>query len=194
MLSYQKRQQNWVSEAIVTGSLGSNKAQHDSGLVAYAEERWDVEYDSEDGYEGDGETLEGVWPSLLLLTSSGQIRTAAVNSAQYGGNRYSEVIHYSDSSTTVEGIPDGSIRVTGYRNGNTVTVAGHRNEGGLLVPARFYGGTRDALIREQRQASWFATGFGVLFMVLGPLISVSGLVQAVRGRAWVLGAVLQISC
>ncbi|MBN1579410.1 MAG: hypothetical protein JXA89_01815 [Anaerolineae bacterium] len=170
------------SEMIVTGALDRNKAQHSSGLVAYAQERWDVTYDSEDGYEGDWETVEEVWPSLLLLTPSGRVKTGAVGSAKYGGVQYAEIVRYSDSSTKAEGIPEGSIRVTGYKNGDILTVVGYKNDAGLLVPTRFYGGTPDALLKEQKQANWFLTGFGAFFMLLSPLILIPAIKQLLTGR------------
>jgi hypothetical protein len=170
------------SEMIVIGTLDRNETRHYSGLVAYALERWDVEYDSEDGYQGDWETLEQVWPSLLVQTPNGWLRTAATSSAKFGGETDSQVVRDSDSSTRASGIPEGTIRVVGYKNGAALLVVGRKSDADLLVPTRFYGGTRGALIQELQQANRFTTCFGAAFMLASVLIVAAGLWQLLFGR------------
>jgi hypothetical protein len=169
------------SEMVVMGTLDRNESQHSSGLIGYALEHWDFDYDSEDGYQGQWETVKEVWPSLLVQTPSGWIRTAEVSSAQYGGDTHSLVARHPHSGARFGVIPEGVSRVIGYKNGAALTVVGHKSDAGLLAPTWFYGGTRDGLLKDQKQASWFMTGLGVFFTVASLLIVIASLGQFVLG-------------
>lgn len=169
------------SEMIVIGTLARNETRHSSGLVAYALERWDVNYDSEEDYLGNWETLEEMWPSLLVRTSNGWVRTAAVHSIPYGGDTYSQRVRDSNSGILAGGILEGTIWAVGFQNGATLTAIGHKSDAGLLVPTRFYGGTPDALLQEHKQGNRFIVGLGVFFVLASLLTLIAGLGQSVLG-------------
>jgi hypothetical protein len=120
---------------VVTGALEDNKARTPDDLVAYIKERWNVEQDG-DSSEGSWETVERVLPGLILSIDGGIIRTASADSAEQGGKRHS-AIQYSDSPKGASGIPDGSIRYSGFKNGDRVTIVGEKASKESLIPFIF---------------------------------------------------------
>ena len=172
-------------EAVITGTLTDNPVLTD-GFVAYEVDEWVIERDtnSEGTPEIDGEwqRIEINIPALRLSIDGGTIQTVNVDNARIGG-RMGEVINESDSSQRVEGIPEGSIRIQGYENGDLVTLVGQKASTGDFIPDRFFGGDRVELVEDIRSGARIAFAIGVLMIVGAPFVLVFGLFQAVFGRA-----------
>lgn len=167
--------------AVVTGTLVDNPTILDD-FVAYRVQEWDVEVDAEAGTaNGDWETVETNYPALTLEITGGRINTLQTNSLAVGGS-LTEQITESDSTTSAEGLPEGSTRVRGVRNGDLVTIVGEKASTGDLVPERVFAGDRVQLVDTIRTGARSAAVIGVVMMVLSPVILIGGGLVALLGR------------
>jgi len=173
-------------DVLITGVLEGNRKRTSDGLVAYARECWDVEYDSEDGYEGSWETIETVLPELTVSVDGGQVRTVSVESATMGGHRHSQIVEYGDGKQKANGIPEGSIRVIGYKNEDQITIVGQKTKGRLL-PDRLHGGDRAHLLQELETGLWFTSICGVGLILIAPAILLSALLGRVKASVSIGG-------
>lgn len=171
------------SEVIVSGVLQGNQ-ERDGGLVYYVEQEWDVEYDSDNGYEGDWVTRRQVFPTLTLLVGGTPVTVNGVDSLRRYGNFTTSVILVEGTGRRADGYAEGTIRVWGLVNGDMATFVGTRAENGGLIPTRVNGGEVNALYESQQWETWFGFGFGGLFACIGVVVLVVSLFGALR---WVVG-------
>jgi len=174
-------------DVLITGVLEDNRKRTSDGLVAYARERWDVEYDSEDGYEGSWKTIETVLPELTVSVDGGQVRTVSVESATMGGHRHSQIVEYGGGKQKANGIPEGSIRVIGYKNEDQITIVGQKTAKGHLLPDRLHGGDRAHLLKELETGLWFTSICGVGMILVAPAILLSALLGRARASVSIGG-------
>jgi hypothetical protein len=159
-------------ELCTTGALHGTPLHSD--LVLYAYEEWVVESDGDGGYDGEWEAIEYNIPALSVAHDDGHIPTVPVASATLGGEQR-EVILERGTGRRVDGYTAGTRRVAGYYAGDRVSVVGRKDPAGRLVPERFYGGERDALVKDLRLGSRLAILIGVSFMFVGPVVFILGL-------------------
>jgi hypothetical protein len=162
-------------DVIITGILDGNTSP--SGLVAYARERYEVSYSEPDeysdgGYRGRWQELDQTVPGLTIRVDDKEVNTVPVSSARMGGRQHSQIIKRGAGRRADGGdIPEGSIRVVGYRNGDVVTFVGQRDADGRLIPERLYGGTCAQFLESvQFSGLWILVGIG---LSLGGLASLT---------------------
>lgn len=171
------------SRLAVSGVLDGNETFTYNGLVAYSRERWVVERDSDGEYDGSWETLETFVPGLTVqLTDGGPLRTAPSNAAIMGGQRTSQIVEYGTGYLEEDGIPAGSIREIGFRNGDFVTVIGTKDPAGRLAVERLYGGERSQLVKEIQTGAKMATVCGGGLLCAVPVVLIIALVATLRIR------------
>ena len=183
-------------ELAVTGRLEGNPLLTEEGLVAYVSERWDVdpgeqaEDDSEpDEPSGSWNEIETVAPALAIAINGGGVTTVTVTDVTTGGIMMTTPIEQGKGSGSLaadfEGVVvlDGSTRERGYRNGDLITIVGRKTSTGEILPERFYGGDRVALVEEIRQGARFLFMFGIASMICAPIILVIGILSALFGRS-----------
>ncbi|MBN1877105.1 MAG: hypothetical protein JXA33_22975 [Anaerolineae bacterium] len=158
------------AEVAVTGALDGKAINDQKDLILFEHQKWDVEYDSDDGYEGDWETVIQQIPAFEVVLADGRVGTEAVEQVKLGGMWHEVAIEYSDSTLKADGIPDGSERIIGYLRGDLVTVVGQKGNEGRVVPERIFGGDHEALVKNVRMGAWLLSGIGTLFVIIAPLI------------------------
>jgi hypothetical protein len=172
-------------------------------LVAYEVDRWIVEYDDNSGYyKGrwtfdhrhlSGFTVESEGYSFKVLPADIILRNTSTidlyrqpqemippafdcDSDCTSGKRYREA-HYNGQILT-----EGSLRVSGYRPGDTVTVMGTLVERGVLRPIHISGGTRDNLLDSLHAQTTSTQIGGVMGVVIGLIFAAYGYSQMPGAR------------
>lgn len=173
-------------EIAATGRLEDNATVTEDGLVAYIREEWDVDPPDENDNTADGtwRTLETVSPSLTLTLPDGTIPIEQGSSLTMGGAQHETITRGTGMSARYEGqdLPEGSIRIRGYKNGDLLTVVGHKSSAGTLVPDRLFGGDRVQLVENVRSGARAAFAIGVGLMICSPLLLIGGVLSALFGR------------
>jgi hypothetical protein len=172
-------------EMVITGVLEGNREFATSeGYVVYRRQEWDVSYDSEDGYEGKWKTREKHFPPLNLTISGGNIQILSTDEARIWGREHATIVERSDSTRKADGIPEGSIRHIGFKEGDTITVVGQKDasRGGSLHPSQFYGGDRAQLIKATQGEARASRIIGIVLVALGIIIMVVRVFKLLRGR------------
>lgn len=164
-------------DVVISGVFDRNK-EYEGGLVLYKHQSWEIEYDSDDGWEGDWETYAYMLPSVQIWLGDGHVATSEVGSVTIGGQPH-DVVLERGTGRKVEGYEEGTTRVSGFTNGDTVTVVGSRDASGRLTPQRFYGGDRQALIKNLRTGEtigYVVGGILIAGAVIIPLIALLGMI------------------
>ncbi len=173
------------TEMVVTGVLeGNREFASPEGYVVYRREEWDVTYDSEDGYEGHWDTLEKHFPLLNLTIPGGSIQILSTDKARTRGHQHSTIVERSNSTRKADGLPEGSIRHIGFKEGDTITVVGKKeaSRGGSLRPSQFYGGNRDQLIKATQGEARTMRIIGAILIVIGIIVMIARVFKLLRGR------------
>ncbi|MBN1120480.1 MAG: hypothetical protein JXJ17_05340 [Anaerolineae bacterium] len=174
------------ADALITGTLEDNPEKNAYGHVAYTVETWDVTEptDEETLYKGNWRRIEVQLPALTVSVDGDEIGTAADSTATFGGALHEEIeegqggfaAEYNGRS-----LKDGSLRIRGVSNGDLVTLIGHKDGSGRLVPEKLYVGSRSQLINDIQTSSKAALWAGILMMVCSPVVLVGGVLAAVLG-------------
>jgi hypothetical protein len=120
---------------------------------------------------GDWDTLRTVVDSLTMEVEGQVITINGDANVTLGGSLHT---YNADQIQS-----DGSRRVSGFLNGDQVTMVGERLESGEFVPDQLYGGTREELVSDTRTGAKIFRYVGYALMVCGGGI----------GLLFVLGAV-----
>lgn len=173
-------------EIAATGRLEGNATVTDDSLVAYIREEWDVDPpdDNDNTADGSWRTIETVSPPLTLSLPDGTIQIEQGSSLTMGGAQHETITRGTGISARYEGqdLPEGSTRVRGYKNGDLLTVVGHKSSAGSLVPDRLFGGDRVQLVENVRSGARVAFAIGVGLMICSPLMLIGGVLGALLGR------------
>lgn len=180
------------SEAAITGTLKDNDTLTSDGLVAYRKEIWNVSQSSSSSSStgtpepsGSWDTLESHFPSLSIDIKGGAVHTQEVAGTDIGGSLHTNITKTSSNLTAEydnSPLPDKSIRIQGFTNGDLVTVVGKKGSAGGLIPDRLYGGDRVQLVDEIHQQAQTLFGIGVGMMICAPIFLVVALVGLFFGR------------
>jgi hypothetical protein len=179
-------------DLLVTGVLVNNPVlMSDDPFVAYHKEEWDVtvpDYDpNEPNQENDGDwrTVERAFPNLQVdvsgqIVQSHRVDNVAINGALheaiYESNGYVEADYLSRS------LPEGSLRVRGFYNGDLVTVWGVKASSGGIIPNELYAGDRVSFEESQHAAARGLLIAGISMLVCSPIVLVGGILSSIFGR------------
>ena len=160
-------------------------------LVAYKVDEWNVTTDSEGDESGKWHTISHNIPSLTFQFEDAQytlIREQRGAGLSFSGDLY-EFLQRSasgkEASYDGEKLRDGSHRIRGFRDGDTVTVVGTRTAQGDVIPTRLHGGDRQSLVDDIRGEAHQARLVGGLFGCVGGVMLlwlVWGVRSLLRGR------------
>jgi len=174
----------------ITGFLDGNEpvSSDGYGFVAYTKEEWSVfpcnTEESEDCFLVPGQGT-GFWrvvtqgvPGLTLTVSGGTVSTLPVSRVAFGGD-FTEWLEIKSNASIAftadyngQVIGDGSLRTRGLRNGDLMTVVGHKAITGGIVPSHLIGGGHDQLVayfRPDARYQVFLRVAGVVMMILSPI-------------------------
>jgi hypothetical protein len=136
------------ADVVVTGSLEANGQQADVGdLLIYLAEEWHVRYnDSEgfEGWEGSWSKLETVVPPCAVALSDGSVTLEAGQDTVIDNPLHEFKSFVPRNAREVDGIKEGSIRHSGFKAGDEITIIGTKGAAGI-IPSRIFGGNRQAL-------------------------------------------------
>jgi hypothetical protein len=180
-------------ELLVTGVLTGNPVVfEDAGLVAYSEDEWQVTVPSSSNDDpGSSREPHGSWKSVktdvpaLTLEMNGQpVALQAAGGVTLSGPLHEQLVPGNGISAKYNGqsLPDGSRRYQGLRNGDQVTVLGKKAAGEGIAPDQLFAGDRAAFEENQRQAAAGLLIFGIVMMVMAPVVLVGGVLGAIFGR------------
>ena len=179
-----------TGEAVaITGTLAGNEMLTQDGLAAFYREVWEVEPPDpdveDDEPEGSWERFETVVPALTLEVSGGSVTTLSASSPTFGGSLHETV--QEGTGPTAEGFgeewhAEGSIRTSGFKDGDLITAVGHKGSTGDLAPDRLFGGDRVQLVQEIRTGARVTFGIGIGMMVCSPLVLVVGVLAGLFGK------------
>lgn len=151
----------------VTGSLVDNAdLASGEGFVIYQEQEWDVDYDEDDGWEGDWRTVRTVAPQCTMGFADGRLLLYRNPDVDIDGAPHENTIHIPVGGREVEGILEGTVRRIGFRDDDQITAVGAKTDGEGVTPDRLFGGDRVALVDHLKGE---ATGFrvvGGIFVVI----------------------------
>ncbi len=130
-----------------TGVLGDPyKAARDGGFLIFQDQRWKVEYDEEDGWEGSWEPIRTVIPNCRIVMQGGTIEVYLVRSVELNNPGFEDRVYVPEGNVEeAAGISEGTVRRVGFRVGNSVTIVGTKTKEGIQ-PERIAGGDRADLI------------------------------------------------
>ncbi len=178
------------ADILVTGSLVDNPPiSADSQLVAYELEEWEVTQPSADSEDttpdGSWSTVEYAAPDLALSVNGQTLQVLAAASLSFSGNLHEELV-VGDGVETADydgqPLPEGSLRYSGFYNGDLVTVLGTRATTGGVIPEKLYGGDRVAFEESEKDAATGLLIAGVVMLVCAPVVLIGGGLGAIFGR------------
>src|SRR5688572_4923145 len=180
-------------ELLVTGVLTGNPVVfEDASLVAYSEEEWQVSVpssssgdpDSSSEPHGSWKSVKTVVPALTLEMDGQPVTLQAAGSASLSGPLHEQLVPGNGIGAKYNGksLPDGSRRYQGLRNGDQATVLGKKTADGEIAPDQLFAGDRAAFEESQRQAAAGLLIFGIVMMVMAPVVLVGGILGALFGR------------
>lgn len=158
------------ADLVVTGSLEANGQQADVGdLLIYLAEEWHVRYnDSEgsEGWEGSWSKLETVVPSCAVAISGGSITLEPGEDTVIDNPLHEFKSFVPRNAREVDGIKEGSVRHSGFKAGDEITMVGTKGTAGI-IPIRIFGGNRQAL---EQSFAYRVSGLrltGIIFALVG---------------------------
>ena len=167
--------------ALLEGTLFANPVIGPQGLVAFQRERWVVERTSEGSLAGRWTLLQVLVPELMISTSDGTVRMAQGANVILSGKRHAATVLVPDEARVADGIREGTERVIGFVDGDTVTVVGERVPGGLAI-SRLYGGSAARMQLEWLGGVVIFYVWGVAMLLLVPVILWVGLARRTTAR------------
>lgn len=168
----------------------------DNQLVAYKVERWIIEYD-DDGPRGRW-TLDHQRLGEFLLKSDGYSFEVLPANVTLRNPTYLDLYRqpqewiealdtcvedcgrrprYNEASYNDRILTEGSLLVSGYSPGETITIMGTLTERGVIRPMHISGGTRDDLLDSLRWETTSTQIGGVMGIVIGLIFAVYGYSQ-----------------
>ena len=163
---------------LVTGVLaGNSPADHD--LVTYALERWEVKTDAEGVSRGRWVDLAGYFPDLRLVVAGRPLRVQGNPQVTLLGAVPTDTYAPDGRWVPLDAYPleAGTRRYRGLRNGDRVTVLGHKTASGDIAPSHLFFGDRAAFVVYARNLAKNFFLAGLCVMAMAPLSF---------GLAWVL--------
>ncbi len=176
-------------EILVTGHLVGEASPDAEGFVAYTLEEWVVSPadTSTPDAEPDGEWQEirQIIPPLSLTIGNDSIPLLGAKGAKLSGPMHEKLI-IGDSQEYAEyndePLPDGSLRYSGFHNGDLVTVWGKKASSEGVIPDEYYAGDRVAFVESQHAEAKGALIGGICMLALAPIVLVGGILSAVFGK------------
>ncbi len=154
----------------VTGILELNEDRADAeGFIIYLEQVWAIEESEDEGWEGAWETVYRAMPTTTLALTSGSVTLRYTSEIAIDGTLHESRLYIPEQGRKEDDIIEGTLRHSGFRAGDQLTVVGTTTAAGIL-PNRVFGGDRQALLWhfEQRVVGLRITGaiFGLVGAIL----------------------------
>ncbi|MEA2008440.1 MAG: hypothetical protein U9O54_04925 [Chloroflexota bacterium] len=171
---------------LVTGWLTGEPLPNAGDFIAYELEKWVVDPadastpDAEP--DGDWETVRQLIPDLGLTIGEKTINLLSAEGAKLSGPMKEKLVYtdnYDTAEYNEEMLPDGSLRYSGFYDGNLVTVLGKKASTGGVIPDEYYAGDRVAFVDSKHSAAKGALIGGICMMGLAPLVLIGGVLAAV---------------
>jgi len=179
-------------DLLVTGLLVNNPVlMSDDDFVTYIMEEWRVtvpEYNPDEPNQepdGDWETVERVIPDLQVDVGGQIVRSLRVDNAAFNGALHETIFEsdgYNEADYLSQSLPEGSLRVRGFFNGDLVTVWGEKAASDGIVPNELYAGDRVSFEESQHAAAKGLLIAGISMLVCSPIVLVGGILSAIFGR------------
>jgi hypothetical protein len=178
------------AQILVTGHLEGNRVLDEGGFVAYTLQEWEVtppDADDDEDEEPDGtwKTRERIAPDLNLVVGDQDVQILRADGVSMSGPLHEDLIYgtgWEEAKYEGEWLPEGSLRIRGFLNGDLVTVWGKRASSGRVIPDELYAGDRVAFADSKRKAAQGLLIGGLCMMGASPFVVVAGIVSAVFGR------------
>ena len=160
-------------------------------FIAYYQEEWDVsENKNTDGTpqppSGSWQRVDSVMPNLSLDMNGTSVLLLSDNNVMMSGSNMHEQIVPKTSAFTADyngkKLGEGSLRYTGFFNGDLVTVLGKKSSGDGVVPEELFAGDRVAYEKYQKDVAKALLFMGIAAMVCSPFIMIGGIFAALMGR------------
>ncbi|MBK6792010.1 MAG: hypothetical protein IPG80_05585 [Anaerolineales bacterium] len=175
----------------LTGTAPNSKLPE---FIAYNQEEWDVTRST--NTDGTPQPPSGSWmhvgtvvPNLSLDMNGSPVNVLSVNNAMFSGSAMHEEVVRAPSTQSQftadyqgQPLPDGSMRYTGFFNGDLVTILGKKSSGDGVIPEELFSGDRVAFEQHQKDAAKALLFMGIAAMVCSPFIAISGVFAALLGR------------
>jgi hypothetical protein len=177
------------TEILVTGRLQDNKVIEGDRFVAYTLQEWDVTLpdpeDDDDEPEGTWRTRERDVPDLTLNVNNQTVRLLSANNATLSGPLHKTIIRgygWDEAKYKGEWLPEGSLRLRGFYNGDLVTALGKKASSPGVIPDELYAGDRVAFATSKRRAARSLLIGGLCMMGASPLILLFSIFGPILGR------------
>jgi hypothetical protein len=168
------------ADVVVTGSLEASGQQADvSDLLIYLAEEWHVRYnDSEgsEGWEGSWSKLETIVPPCAVALSGGSVTLEAGDDTIIDNPLHEFKSFVPRNAREVDGIKEGSVRHSGFKAGDEITIVGTKGTAGV-IPIRIFGGNRQTL---EQSFTYRVSGLrltGVIFALVGIGLLITSIVM-----------------
>jgi hypothetical protein len=177
-------------DILISGTLVDNPALLAGfPLVAYELEEWEVTPPSADSEDttpsGNWNSREIVSPNLNLDVGGQALGILQASAVTFGGSLHAQIVP-GDSPETAdyEGQPlaEGSLRYTGFHNGDLITVLGVRASTGQIIPEKLFGGDRVLFEESEADAAKGLLIGGIAMMLCAPVVLIGGSLSAVFGH------------
>jgi hypothetical protein len=177
------------ADILITGQLQDNRVLDEGGFVAYTLQEWEVTPpdpdDDDDEPEGSWKTRERVVPDLELEVSGQTVQILRADGVSMSGPLHEDLVYgdgWEEAKYDGEWLPEGSLRIRGFLNGDLVTVWGKKASSGGVIPDELYAGDRVAFSGSKRRAAQGLLIAGLCMMGAAPLVLVISVLGAIFGR------------
>lgn len=180
------------ADILITGYLsGSAPNPQLPEFIAYYSERWEVSSSTNtDGTpqppSGSWERVDTVVPDLSLDMNGTSILVLAANNAiMSGSNLHEQLVPQSGANTADykgQKLAEGSLRYTGFYNGDLVTILGKKSSGDGVIPEELFAGDRVAFEQYQKDSAKALLFMGFAAMICAPFVGIGGVLAALFGR------------
>ena len=177
-------------DILVSGKLLNNpRVFEDSALIAYRLDRWDVSESTDDEGEtttnGFWEKVELISPALNIQVTGQPLEILAGDSVSFSGRLREEFVPGTGSLSATDGgeeLYDGTMRYSGFYDGDLATVLGIKGSSGGIVPEKLFAGDRVEFEESESDAAKALLIGGIIMMICAPVILVGGGIAALLGR------------
>lgn len=178
------------ADVLITGQLWDNRVLDEGGFVAYTLQEWEVtppdpDDDDNDESKGSWKTRERVAPDLKLEVGDQTVQILRADGVSMSGPLHEDLIYgngWEEAKYDGEWLPEGSLRIRGFLNGDLVTVWGKKASSGGVIPDELYAGDRVAFADSKRRAAQGLLIAGLCMMGAAPLVLVVSVLSAIFGH------------
>jgi hypothetical protein len=177
------------ADVLITGQLQDNRVLDEGGFVAYTLQEWEVTPpdtdDDDDEPKGSWKTRERAAPDLKLEVGGQTVEILRTDGVSMSGPLHEDLIYgngWEEAKYDGEWLPEGSLRIRGFLNGDLVTVWGKKASNGGVIPDELYAGDRVAFAGSKRRAAQGLLIAGLCMMGAAPLVLVISILGAIFGR------------